>query len=126
MRVSFVTVLTDLLPEPLSPRQALPRPQNPVLRRRAISLLRDDRGRQHRVSPGRVFLQGNRWQNLYVALPGEKGWNLAEKNNFTQTLCTLSFLYTGEELLPELQRVLYSDHAAVHEAGLRQDAHRLQ
>lgn len=33
---------------------------------------------------------------------------------------------TGEELFPELQRVLHPHHAAVHEAGLRQDAHRLQ
>ncbi len=32
----------------------------------------------------------------------------------------------GEELFPELQRVLHPHHAAVHEAGLRQDAHRLQ
>lgn len=39
----------------------------------------------------------------------------------------LSFLlHVGEELVPELQRVLHPDHAAVHEAGLRQNAHRLQ
>ena len=34
--------------------------------------------------------------------------------------------YAGEELFPELQRVLHPHHAAVHEAGLRQDAYRLQ
>lgn len=32
----------------------------------------------------------------------------------------------GEELFLELQRVLHPHHATVHEAGLRQDAHRLQ
>ena len=32
----------------------------------------------------------------------------------------------GEELFPELQRVLHPHYATVHETGLRQDAHRLQ
>lgn len=33
------------------------------------------------------------------------------------------FVFTGEELLPQLQCVLYPDDASVHETGLWKDAH---
>lgn len=39
---------------------------------------------------------------------------------------TLTPVFPGEELLPELQRVLHPDAAALPEAGLRPAAHRFQ
>lgn len=47
-------------------------------------------------------------------------------SNFVILTFVFSFFCTGEELVPKLQRVVYSDAATLPEAGLRQTAHRLQ
>jgi len=54
----YVLTAVDLLSEPVSAGEAVPRPQDVVLRRRTFSLLRHDRGRQSGMSHGRVFLKG--------------------------------------------------------------------
>lgn len=116
----------DLLSELVSAGQTLPGPQDSVLRRWTVPLLRHDRGRQHRVPPHRILLQGRMGKKhiedglkAQGVRRGYVGFEMS-KPSFK------SFTPAGEELVPELQRVLHPDHATVHEAGIRQDAHRLQ
>ena len=52
----------DLLPEPVFAGQALPGPQDAVLRCRTLPVLRDDRSRQHGLPPGGILLQGKEAQ----------------------------------------------------------------
>lgn len=49
----------DLLSEPLSPSETVPRSQDSLLRRRAVPLLHPVRGGQARLSPSRLLLKGN-------------------------------------------------------------------
>lgn len=43
--------------------------------------------------------------------------------NRTLTIAIYIFIPSGKEFLLELQRVVHPNNAAVHEAGLWQDAH---
>lgn len=54
----------DLLPEPLSARQAVPRSQDALLRRRAFPVLCPHPERQRGLSPGGVLQQGQH-QSLF-------------------------------------------------------------
>jgi len=61
----------DLLPESVPAGQAVPRPQDPVLRRRALPLLCPHRGGQAWVSSRRLLLQGtnHKFKNDYWTFP---------------------------------------------------------
>lgn len=51
---------------------------------------------------------------------------MTDKEYARFTRLMVVFCFAGEEFLPQLQRVVHSDAAAVPEAGVRQTAHRFQ
>lgn len=62
----WCSVFTDLLPKPVSSGQALSGPQDTVLRRGALPLLRTHSERQQRLPPCRLLFQGTRDVHLHT------------------------------------------------------------
>lgn len=149
VRLLHVVLSADLLSESVSAGKALPGPQDSVLWCGTVPFLCHDWSWQHRVPPCRILLQGNSRvfyvTELFLKIGSVnrvcREWLQQITNVFTtkcelnlkpcstQSVMSASCVHSppiGEKLLPELQRILHPHHAAVHEAGLRQDAHRLQ